>query len=76
MYDPFLMRQSMARILSALLAASESEAAEAEFAAAVWISTSLPSCDHRLLGTSGAAGAGAAKEDISEEGIKIPISSS
>ena len=41
------MRQSMARILSARLAAS-SDAAEV-----VWISTSLPSCDQRLLGTSG-----------------------
>ena len=70
------MRQSMARILSALLAASESEAAEAEFAAADCISTSLPSCDHKLLGTSGpgaAAGAGAAKEDISEAGNQDPI---
>ena len=67
------MRQSMARILSALLAASESEVAEAEFAAAVWISTSLPSCDHKLLGTSGAAaGAGAAKEDILEAGNQDP----
>ena len=37
----------MARILSARLAAS-SDAAEV-----VWISTSLPSCDQRLLGTSG-----------------------
>ena len=36
----------MARILSARLAAS-SDAAEV-----VWISTSLPSCDQRLLGTS------------------------
>ena len=66
------MRQSMARILSALLAASESEAAEAEFAAADCISTSLPSCDHKLLGTSG-PGAAAAKEDISEAGNQDPI---